>query len=456
MLAIAGLLLAAAAGLAAHYFFTPHATLRVTAGVPGGAAHRLFAAFAATVAVQHPRVRLQPVEVADLSASAKAIEDHAADLAIIRSDAAVPSNGATIAILRRDVVAVVTPAKTSIEKIPNLVGKTIGIPEGILQSYNSQALDTILSYYDIPAKNVQRIFLPMAEIGPTVADKRIAAVLAIGPIGPGEVVDVVNAIKFAVKGTPKIVAIDEAEAINKRFPGFESIDVPDGAFKGRPPVPDDTVTTLAVTYRFVAPNTMFDFAAGAIAQSLFTAKARMMQITPLAAQIEAPDPDDKNPVLPVHPGVANYLNNGVQSFFDEFQNYIYMGGMALSAAGSLIAILIGRMRGQKSNKGLERTDRLIGIADEALRTHDLAELETLEDELNGIVAWCVKAKAGGGEGGGAFSLAISHARYAIEKQRAAILRDPKSLSAPRADDAPEPSGSEKTAAHEAASAAQPG
>ncbi len=82
------------------------------------------------------------------------------------------------------------------------------------------------------------------------------------------------------------------------------------------------MTTLAVTYRFVAPNTMFDFVAGAIAQTLFTAKARMMQITPLAAQIEAPDPDDKNPVLPVHPRVANYLSNGVQSFFDEFQNYI--------------------------------------------------------------------------------------------------------------------------------------
>ncbi len=200
MLAIAGLLLVAAAGLAAYYFFMPHATLRVTTGVIGGAAHRLVTAFAATVAVQHPRVHIQPVEVADLAASAKAIEDHAADLAIIRSDAAVPSNGETIAILRRDVVAVVTPAKSPVEKIPNLVGKTIGIPEGILQSYNSQALDTILSYYDIPAKNVPRVFLPMAEIGQAVADKRIAAALAIGPIGPGEVVDVVNGIKAAAKG----------------------------------------------------------------------------------------------------------------------------------------------------------------------------------------------------------------------------------------------------------------
>ncbi len=72
-------------------------------------------------------------------------------------------------------------------------------------------------------------------------------------------------------------------------------------------MPDDTVSTLAVTYRFVAPDTMLDIVAGAIAQFvLFTTKMKLMQIAPLAAQIEAPDPDDKNPVLPVHPGVAAY------------------------------------------------------------------------------------------------------------------------------------------------------
>jgi hypothetical protein len=29
-----------------------------------------------------------------------------------------------------------------------------------------------------------------------------------------------------------------------------------------------------------------------------------MALTPLTSQIEAPDPDENNPVLPIHPGVA--------------------------------------------------------------------------------------------------------------------------------------------------------
>jgi len=243
-------------------------------------AYRFITAFASITEATHPRIHIKLVQVADFAASAKAIEDHATDLGIVRSDAVIPTNGETIAILRRDVVAFVVPAKSPIDKIPSIAGKTIDIPQGPLQTYNEQTLDSILSCYNIPASLVKRVFLPLAEIGAAVHNKHVVAVLAVGP-------------------TPRILAIDEADAINKRFPGLESIDVPAGAFRGRPPTPDDTVTTLAITYRFVAPNTMLDAMAGAIARSIFKTKAQLVAKTPLASQIEAPDPDDKNPFLPV-------------------------------------------------------------------------------------------------------------------------------------------------------------
>ena len=267
---------------------------------------------------------------------------------------------------------------------------------------------------------MKRVFLPLAEIGAAVHDKQVAAVLAVGPMGPGEVVDVVGAIKLATKGAPGVLAIDEADAINKRFPGIESIDVPAGAFRGRPPIPGDTVTTLAITYRFVAPNTMLDAVAGVIARSLFKTKAQLVAKTPLASQIEAPDPDDKNPILPAHPGVAAYLNSGEQSFFDEFQQYFYLGGMALSLAGSAIALLAGRLGRKKSASDLRQIDRLIELADKALVAQASSELNALEEELNKIIAWFVKGQASGTADSTAFSIAIAHAQHAIEKQRTVV------------------------------------
>ncbi len=303
LLLTAGILIVVAALAAAVYFWSPRANLRVTTGPPGSTAYRFITAFASVTEANHPRIHIKLVQVADLTASAKAIEDHATDLGIVRSDAVIPTNGETIAILRRDVVAFVVPAKSPIHNIPALAGKTIGT-RGPLQTYNEQTLNSILSYYNIPAKAVKRVFLPLAEIGAAVHDKHVVAVFAVGPMGPGEVVDVVDAIKLATKGAPGILGIDEADAINKRFPGLESIDVPAGAFRGRPPTPDDTVTILAITYRFVAPNTMLDVVAGVIARSIFKTKAQLVAKTPLASQIEAPDPDAKDPVLPVHPGVV--------------------------------------------------------------------------------------------------------------------------------------------------------
>ncbi|MGC2224594.1 MAG: TAXI family TRAP transporter solute-binding subunit [Methylocella sp.] len=417
LLLTAGLLIAAAAVVAAVYFWSPQANLRVTTGPPGSTAYRFITAFASVTEANHPRIHIKLVQVADLAASAKAIEDHATDLGIVRSDAVIPTNGETIAILRRDVVAFVVPAKSPIDKVSALAGKTIGIPQGPLQTYNEQTLDVILSYYNIPANTVKRLFLPLAEIGAAVHDKRVAVVFAIGPMGPGEVVDVVGAVKLATKGAPGILAIDEADAINKRFPGLESIDVPAGAFRGRPPTPDDTVTTLAVTYRFVAPNTMLDVVAGAIARSIFTTKAQLVAKTPLASQIEAPDPDDKNPVLPVHPGVAAYLSSGEQSFFDEFQKYFYLGGIALSLAGSATALLVGRLSRKKSESDLRQIDRLIELADMALVARASSELKALEEELNGIIAWFVKGQSSAAADSTAFSIAIAHAQHAIEKQR---------------------------------------
>ena len=116
------------------------------------------------------------------------------------------------------------------------------------------------------------------EPGPnwlSLRERRAAAVLAVGPIGPGEVVDAVAAVAKATRGTPSILSLDEGEAIAKRNPGFEEIDIPKGAFKGNPPIPDDDAKGVAVSYRFVVPTTMLNAVAGALARSILKTKAKL-------------------------------------------------------------------------------------------------------------------------------------------------------------------------------------
>ena len=415
----AGALLLISLLLFGLYLLSPHATLRVTSGMPGTTGQRFISAFISVATASHPRVRFTPVPVANLAESAKAMENGAVDLALVRSDVSPPVNGQTAAILRRDVIAFIVPANSSIKDPTGLPGKTIAIPIGPNQDYNSQALDTILSYFNIAPDKVKRLFLPVAEIGPAIRHKHAEAALAVGPIGPGDAVDVVASIARATRQTPELLAIDQADAIVKRFPSFESIDVPAGAFKGHPEVPDDTVTCLAITYRVVVPERMLNVVAGLIGMSILKTKEKLMKTLPVVTQIEAPDTDSTSPVLPVHPGVAAYLTSGDQSFFDSLQQYLYIVGIPLSILGSLGAVVFGRVTQKKALVDQQQVYRLLVLA-EAARTADSTELAKLEEELDAIVAACVNKVAEGSSDASQLpvsSLAIDHTRRSIDRRR---------------------------------------
>jgi TRAP-type uncharacterized transport system substrate-binding protein len=377
-LLIAGAFLIAAALFAFLYLWSPHATLRVAIGTLGGNAHKLLSAFVSATTAAHPCIRFETVPVADLEASSKAMEEGRVDIAIVRSDVTPPVNGQTLVILRRDIIAIVLPPDSPVKTLADLSGKTIGIPEGRLQEYNSRALDTILGYYNIAPATVQRAYLPIPEIGRAIRRHRLARPWRLAPSAPATPWTLWLRLRKATKGTP--MAIDESETIAKQFPGFETIDAPEGCLRAHPPIPDDTLKTLAVTYRLVAPITMLNVVAGAIGRSILRTKSKLMALTPAASQIEAPDPANDNPLLPVHPGVAAYLASGDESFFEAVQRYFYVLGITLSLMGSMIAIVAGRLRDRRLAGDQQRIFRFLVIADEAIKANS-AELEALEREF---------------------------------------------------------------------------
>jgi TRAP-type uncharacterized transport system substrate-binding protein len=420
-LVLAGLLFFVGCGLIVAYFAAPHISLRITIQPDGALERGLVTALVSGAQADHRRVGLKTVDVKDLASSSKALEDGKVDIALIRSDVAPPRNGSTLVILRRDALAIVLPPGSPIDSVSKLAGKTIVIPAGPLQDDNSRALDLILNYFNIPSAQVKREFLPIADIGAALHHGRAAAAFAVGPVGPGQVVDTVAAIAKATRGTPKVLEFDDNDAISAQFPMFESLDIPQGAFRARPATPDDDIKGLAVSYRFVVPDTMLDIEAGAIGRTVLNSKARLMQITPMANQIQAPDTTLTNTILPIHPGFSNYLNNGDQSFSDEIQTYLYMVGIPLSLLGSAAAVLTGMISSRRTEFRQKKLFRLLLIADES-QTADREALAALEREFMSIASTCVSELLEGSLGAdqGSVSLAIDYARRALERREIAL------------------------------------
>jgi TRAP transporter TAXI family solute receptor len=354
----------------------------------GSDGQKFFAAFVRTVADAHPRVHLKLVPTADREASEKALVDGKADLAVVRSDMLTSSEVQTIAILRRDVVGLVIPPHAAIEKVNGLAGKTLGVVQG--PAADERILDQILSYYQIPADKVQRVVLAPNEISQAIRQKRVAAMFALGPAGPGPLADVVNAVAKAGKGTLTILDIEAADAIAQRFPILESVDIPAGAYGTNPLRPEDSVGTLSVTLRLVARASMPNYVAGEVARLLFATKAKLAPTFPQVGSIEAPD-TTVGTVLPFHPGAIAYYNGDMPNMLEMFEDYVYLGAIIFSAIGAVVAWMMSAWR-RALSPDQEQLLRLLAIVQE-VPTADPDTLAALDKEVEAIHARAVERVA---------------------------------------------------------------
>jgi TRAP-type uncharacterized transport system substrate-binding protein len=413
---IAWLLALTIIGAAAGLYTFARITYRVAVGPEGGENQRIFAALNPIFAMESSLIRLVAVPTSDPHATVRALETGEVDLAVIRPDLAVPANGRTIAILRQEPVLLMVPANGMVEKVADLKGKAIGLVKG--GGLNGAILDTILKYYEVPEPGVRRVDLSAHEVADAVRKKRVAAFFVIGPVGQGVVADVVAAISKAGNGAPEFLAVEEAEAIARRNPTLEKLEIARGALQGSPAVPDETITTLAVTRRLVVRSSMFDWPAGEIARLLFTQKAKINAELPFAYQMEAPD-TDKDTVQPAHCGVAAYVNGEQKSFYDTFESLFWMAWMLCTLLGVAYAAIRSRINRNKHDATADATDRVLAMLSEA-RGADAKRLDLLEREADRLLHWSLHRRANDAMDEERFrflTLALDRVHQAVERQR---------------------------------------
>lgn len=375
-------------------------------------------------AEERPLVQIRRVRTESLAASAKALETGDADVAVVRSDIAMPANGLTVAILRRDNLVLVVPAHSRIEAFQELAGKKVGLLKEALPERDQSLehlFDAVLAFYSIAPGQVRRELLSIDEVGRAVARREVAGVVVLGPAGPGPIAKTIAAIAHATKATPELIGDKQAEAVAKTIPGAEPNEIEVGAFGGASPKPDEALPTVAVTLRMVARHTLPDYVAGEIARMLSLAKARLAATSRVATHIEAPDSEDGSG-LPVHPGAAAYFNGEQGSLVESATNVLYLGSIILGVFGSGFVWLLGAWRRRAADGGQADIDRLIEIMREG-RGAAPETLDGLDAEIDEIVVRSLgqgKGRSLDAEQLNVLSIIIPQARTTLEKRRATL------------------------------------
>ncbi len=403
VLLLASAILLCAGGAVAWYLL--QATVLTIAVAPrDGTEPGLIRAYADAFDADHAGIRLKIVSFDDVRESAAALQDGRADLAVVRPDVLLPTNGLTLAILRDQAMMVVSPEQAGIKTFAKLAGKRLGI--GAQKEADYSLLKNLLAYHGLtmetavhpgPVGNGAVLIVPVDqdEVANAFKDKRIDAFLSIIAPSAPKALALVGAVRSVARdGKVEFVAVEDDDAIIERFPKLQAVTIPGGLFSGRPKLPTDDVKTVGASYRLMARASLGRPIAADFTQQIFEKRTAAAQQTDAAEYVLAPAYETTvaatSARIPIHPGAIDYFEREQHGFVERYGDTLYLLGALLGGLVSVLAWVRQRLASLRRERIDDVMDRLLAITGEARSLTDPAAIEALTIEVDGLATDVVR------------------------------------------------------------------
>ena len=414
---VAALCIVAGAGLFTYRYFTHPTTLTVAAGSLDGEAVHAMSAIASRLTETNAPVRLNVIDTGNVVDATKAFSAGNVDLAVVRGDVGDLSQARAVAIVAHAVVLITAPPGSPIDSVTGLKGHTVGVMGGEL---NRNVVAALTQEYNLDPAKVSFKDVAPADAGKALKNKQVGALLVAIPLTEKYLALFRSLVQPNAKATPVLVPIESAGAIAQTHGAYESFDVPKGTLRGSPPVPEDDLTTLRVSFYLVAQKKLDSDLIASLTQSFMNARRDLHEL-PILAQVTAAS-TDQDSYIPVHPGAAAFYNGNVQSFMDKYSNAIYLTPMILGALATVAAAAWKFLGLGKENKeGV--LDSLYSLARQARNADSEAALSDIEEEIDSILKAQLAKTAAGDEDAidaGTLNLAAHRLDNLIHYRRSAL------------------------------------
>jgi TRAP-type uncharacterized transport system substrate-binding protein len=391
-------------------------TLRAAVPPLGPSGQRMLQDLARESVKESTWLKMRRLPVADAASAAAAIDKGDADVALVRSDLAMPRNGRSVAVFQTLYALLIVPPRTQIKDFKGLKDRTIGVvSEG---GASDNLLDLILSNYGVAGATVRRMPMKAEDVGPAMQQRKITAAFVVGTVG-GASAQTFNSIQKAMKGTPTVLGVEDAEAVRRDVNGVDAAEVSKGVFGGSPAQPEEDLTTISTTMRIVVPLKMSTMVAGELTRVLFEGKAKALIDNPQMREMQQPDADEKE--YPIHPAAQTYFDGETPTLMDRFESFFWLGWAVVGLIGSLIGWIVSKLkRGQGADSA--RFDNLLVFLQE-VRKADTDQLDDLQGRLDDAVRMLVEQRDSEDMSADAvaiYSVAIEYARNLIGERHAEL------------------------------------
>jgi TRAP-type uncharacterized transport system substrate-binding protein len=447
------------------YYSTKATPIRIAAGPPGSSNAKIVQILTDLVAKNHDRLKLVLVATDSANASAQALSNRSADLAIVPTTVGKSPDWPVIAILRQNVIALIVPApvpapppaaaptkKTKATKpakpakpaktkdadsdtdntdddstkdankfkVTQLAGKRVGIVTG--NEASPDLLNVVLNHYGVPIDKVQVSQIDPANLAEAIRKNAVDVLFVAGAATGPAIGDAVTAATRSGVA-PTFIEIDQADGIAKRDIAFDSVEIDAGTFGGIPPTPNDKLTSLSFAEYLVARRSFSHNSVAELAKLIYTSRLSIAAQMGGDVKIEAPS-TDKDADAVVHQGALDYLNDSQQSFFDKYGDDIFYGMLIFPVFGSAIAGLASYLRSDSRTRRLRLLQRVLDLVRKVPAAQTLEAIEHLQAEADTLVIAIIHLSEHEEFDESvrmSFSFALDQLRFATAARRAAII-----------------------------------
>ncbi|WP_249133384.1 MULTISPECIES: TAXI family TRAP transporter solute-binding subunit [unclassified Bradyrhizobium] len=397
-------------------------TLVFAVGEANGPEARFAARLAAVLKNNSSRLRLKIVPNADNAKAVAQFDRKEANLAILRTDAKIPSRARAVAILEHDLLLLISPAGKKIKTVTELKKKKIAVVAD-----RESSVTLIRNMLELSEQPEAAARIQLAPPGSTF-DKLFAS-------GFGAVVAVVHASKVvkdrsyeqhARRGGFTLNAIDAAKAITRKYPALSEETVTTGMLSAAPTLPEEDIETIGLQWLLVAQSNLSTTTVSDLARIIYENKAELALDGGFASKIE-PAATDKDAFIVAHPGATEYINDEIKSFVERYSDLMYVALAALGIIGSLFATIYTKVTRIAPEKASQLATAILDIGERMADAKSLDALDKLQDELEAIIRRVVIGLRDGtisSDGLDTFKLGYEFVRDEIGMRRDHLKRHP--------------------------------
>lgn len=343
-----------------------------SAGSPTGEYYDFARALADLAELRGSGIEISVRESAGAVANERAVAAGEADLGLIQSDTAASAPVRAVASVFPELFHIIVRREAGIAAPGDLVRRRIALmPEG---SGTNEVFFRVAEHYGFAAADFD--LRPMQATAAAEALKRgeVDAMVRMIALGNGEIRELLRHPGL------RLLALDQADAIQMFAPALRRMTIPRGAINGHPARPSEDIEAIGVRALLIAGADVPEEAVREITAMLFEARNHLVRLDEQAALIEpASGLDDLGFAL--HAGSDAYYNADQPSFVVEYAEPLALGFTMMVVGASAFWQVRRWLGDRRKNRGDAYNSELADAIAELRAAGSQDELDAIEERM---------------------------------------------------------------------------